>query len=133
MVNKVIEVVAAIIERDGHYLLTQRSATAVLPLLWEFPGGRVEAGESKEAALVREVQHRIGLNVVVEECVGDNLHSYSGHDVHITLFSCQLPKECEPQAKSVEQVRWVESDKLDTYEFPPADQHSMYKLLNLYQ
>lgn len=133
MVNKVIEVVAAIIERDGEYLLTQRSATAVLPLLWEFPGGRVEPGESKESALVREVEHRIGLTVVVTDLIGDNLHSYDGHDVHITLFACHLPSHCEPLAKSVGQVRWVPSDKLDTYEFPPADQDSMYKLLNLYQ
>jgi 8-oxo-dGTP diphosphatase len=133
MVNKVIEVVAAIIERDGEYLLTQRSATAVLPLLWEFPGGRVEPGETQEAALVREVEHRIGLTVVVTDLIGDNLHSYDGHDVHITLFACHLPEHCEPLAKSVGQVRWVPSDKLDTYEFPPADQDSMYKLLNLYQ
>ncbi len=133
MHSKVIEVVAAIIERDGEYLITQRSATAVLPLLWEFPGGRVEPGESLEAALVREVSHRIGLTVVVNERVGDNLHSYDGHDVHITLYSCSLPSGCAPQAVNVEQVRWVPSDKLDTYEFPPADQDSMYKLLNLYQ
>tara|TARA_R110002073_G_scaffold208011_2_gene368305 strand:+ start:43516 stop:43917 length:402 start_codon:yes stop_codon:yes gene_type:complete len=133
MLKQVIEVVAAIIERDGEYLITQRNATAVLPLLWEFPGGRVEPGESKEAALVREVQGRIGLTVVVAECVGDNLHSYDGHDVHITLFACQLPSGCEPQAKGVGQVRWVPSDRLEDYEFPPADQDSMYKLLNLYQ
>ncbi len=133
MHNKVIEVVAAIIERDGEYLITQRNATAVLPLLWEFPGGRVEAGESKEAALVREVSHRIGLTVVVAEQVSENLHSYEGHDVHITLFVCSLPARCEPSAVNVEQVRWVPSDKLSTYELPPADQDSMYKLLNLYQ
>ncbi|MCP4444609.1 MAG: (deoxy)nucleoside triphosphate pyrophosphohydrolase [Myxococcales bacterium] len=133
MLNNVIEVVAALIERDGEYLITQRTAMAVLPLLWEFPGGRVEPGESKEAALIREVEHRIGLTVAVTECVGDNLHSYDSHDVHITLFSCHLPSGCEPLPRSVGQVRWVASDKLDTYEFPPADQDSMYKLLNLYQ
>ncbi len=133
MGNRIIEVVAAIIEREGEYLITQRSAQAVLPLLWEFPGGRVKPGESKEAALVREVQYRIGLTVSVGECIGDNMHAYDGHDVHITLFTCQLPRSCQPSAKSVRQVRWVASDELATYEFPPADQDSMYKLLGIYQ
>ena len=132
MGNRIIEVVAAIIEREDQYLITQRSTLAVLPLLWEFPGGRVQAGESKEAALVREVQYRIGLTIVVGECVGDNMHAYDGHDVHITLFTCQLPHGCQPTAKGVRQVRWVASDELETYEFPPADQESMYKLLGLW-
>jgi len=128
-----IEVVSGLIERDGEYLLTQRSANAILPLLWEFPGGRVEPGESKEAALVREVEYRTGLVVVVGERIGDNTHSYDSYDVHITLFSCELPAGCEPWAKGVEQVRWVASDELDSYEFPPADQDSMYALLRVYQ
>ena len=61
MRKEVIQVVAAVIERDGDYLLTQRQSTAVLPLLWEFPGGRVESKESNIAALIREVSGRIGL------------------------------------------------------------------------
>ena len=62
---KTIRVVAALVERDGRYLITQRRENAVLPLLWDFPGGRVEEGESDEAALAREVGERLGANVEV--------------------------------------------------------------------
>jgi mutator protein MutT len=60
---RTIRVVAAVIEREVRYLITQRRPTAVLPLLWEFPGGRVEAGETDAAALKREVKHRLGVEI----------------------------------------------------------------------
>jgi 8-oxo-dGTP diphosphatase len=131
MPKEVIEVVAAVIERDGEYLLTQRKAQAVLPLLWEFPGGRVEPHESKVSALIREVSGRIGLTVLVGSTMGENLHRYTSYDVHMTLYSCSLPANCSPTAIGVQQVRWVPTDDLHKYEFPPADQHSMSRLLNL--
>ena len=62
-----IRVVAAEIERDGHYLITQRNPHAVLPLLWEFPGGRVEMGESDAQALARELHEGMGIEVEVDE------------------------------------------------------------------
>ena len=65
--HKTIRVVAAVIERGGHYLITQRRATAVLPLSWEFPGGRVEDGETDHDALRREVRHRIGVYSIRHE------------------------------------------------------------------
>lgn len=132
MGKEVIEVVAAVIEKDGEYLLTQRSATAVLPLLWEFPGGRVESGESKRSALVREVGERIGLTVVVGEPIGENTHEYDSYDVHITLFTCELPAHCDPLPIGVQQCRWVPSGELSNYEFPPADKASMSRLLKLF-
>lgn len=131
MAKEVIRVVAAVIEREGEYLLTQRNAKAVLPLLWEFPGGRVEPHESKVEALLREVSGRIGLTVLVGATIGDNLHEYSSYNVHMTLYSCTLPAHCTPTAIGVQQVRWVPTDELGNYEFPPADQHSMSRLLNL--
>jgi 8-oxo-dGTP diphosphatase len=62
---RTIRVVAAVIEREGSYLITQRRPAAVLPLLWEFPGGRVEEGETDTAALKREVLHRLGVDIEV--------------------------------------------------------------------
>lgn len=131
MAKKVIRVVAAVIERDGRYLITQRKSTAVLPLLWEFPGGRVEDGESETDALTREVMHRIGIEVSVFEKLGDHFHEYDGYDVLMTMFACQLPEGAEPRAVGVADARWVNSNELETYEFPPADQSSMSKLLGL--
>lgn len=129
--GKVIEVVAAVIERDGNYLLTQRNATAVLPLLWEFPGGKVEQDESLEAALVREVAHRIGLTIVVGDRLAQNTHHYSDYEVRMTLYSCELSRYLEPLARGVQQVRWVASGDLGDYDFPPADQQSMSLLLDI--
>jgi 8-oxo-dGTP diphosphatase len=131
MSKEVVRVVAAVIERDGRYLLTQRQESAVLPLLWEFPGGKVESGETDIAALVREVRGRIGLEVTVFEQVGEHVHEYEAYEVHISLYACSLPAGAIPTAVGVQQVRWVRSDEFESYEFPPADQRSMAKLLSL--
>ncbi len=131
MGKEVIRVVAAVIERAGRYLLTQRSEEAVFPLLWEFPGGRIEPGETETDALVREVRHRIGVDVEVSEKLGENVHEYDSYDVLLTMFACVLPDDAEPTARSVKEVRWVPSDEFSKYEFPPADQLSMNQLLGL--
>ena len=96
MSKAVIRVVAAVIEHDGRYLITQRNATAVLPLLWEFPGGRVEPGETDEAALSREVRHRIGVAVTIGGKVGEHVHDYSRYEVHMVMFACALPDGAVP-------------------------------------
>ena len=74
MGKEVIRVVAAVIEHEGRYLITQRNANAVLPLLWEFPGGRVEPDENETSCLVREVRGRIGVDVIVGAKLGEHLH-----------------------------------------------------------
>ena len=129
MVKKVIRVVAAVIERDGCYLLTQRQETAILPLLWEFPGGRVESDETEEEALIREVEHRIGTAVSVGERIGEHHHEYRSYDVHMSLYACTLPEGVEPRPLSVNEISWAKSTELEKYDFPPADQQTMDRLL----
>ena len=131
MAKKLIRVVAAVIERDGRYLITQRNPSAVLPLLWEFPGGRVEEGESETQALVREVMHRIGTEGAGFEKLGDHFHEYDAYDVLMSMFACALPKGADPRPVGVNDVRWVASEELEKFEFPPADQSSMSKLLGV--
>ena len=131
MSKRLIQVVAAVIENDGEYLLTQRKATAVLPLLWEFPGGRVEEGETQTTALIRELSGRIGVTVLVGDRISENVHQYDAYDVRISLYTCQIPGNCCPTAVGVQQVRWVPTSELGDYEFPPADQETMSRLLNL--
>ncbi len=130
MGKEVIRVVAAVIEHDGRYLITQRNANAVLPLLWEFPGGRVE-DESETSALLREVRGRIGVDVVVGPKLGEHLHDYTGYQVHLTMYSCQLPAEARPYPATVADLRWVTSREFLDYDFPPADEKTMSKLLGL--
>ncbi|MBK7077442.1 MAG: (deoxy)nucleoside triphosphate pyrophosphohydrolase [Myxococcales bacterium] len=131
MSKAVIRVVAAVIEHDGRYLITQRNATAVLPLLWEFPGGRVEAGETDEAALSREVRHRIGVAVTIGGKVGEHVHDYSRYEVHMVMFACSLADGAVPYPATVADLRWVTSREFLDYEFPPADENTLIKLLGL--
>ena len=131
MAKEVIRVVAAVIEHEGRYLITQRNANAVLPLLWEFPGGRVEPNESETAALLREVKGRIGVEVQVGAKLGEHLHDYTGYQVHLTMYSCKLKDEARPYPAAVADLRWVTSREFLDYDFPPADEKTMSKLLGL--
>ena len=88
--SRTIRVVAAVLEKDGRYLITQRRATAVLPLLWEFPGGRVEPGETDGQALKREVMHRLGAEIDVGKLISFVSHPYEHYVVHLFLYECRL-------------------------------------------
>lgn len=131
MGKEVIRVVAAVIEHEGRYLITQRNANAVLPLLWEFPGGRIEPGEAESTCLLREVRGRIGVEVVVGHKLGEHVHEYSNYSVNLTMYSCKLPAEARPYPATVADLRWVTSREFLDYDFPPADEKTMSKLLGL--
>ena len=131
MARRVIRVVAAVIEHNGRYLLTQRNSQAVLPLLWEFPGGRVEDSETDEQALAREVVHRLGVTIDVKTKLGDHHHEYDDYDVHLAMYECELNSDVAPEPITVNAMRWVASAEFDNYQFPAADEKSMSKLLGL--
>lgn len=130
--NPTIRVVAAVIEQDGLYLVTQRRPTAVLPLLWEFPGGKVEAGESDLQALGREVRHRVGVEIEPGAQISSVEHAYEHYTVELHLYACRVLRG-EPRAVNVHQFRWVASDDFDELPFTPADEASMSKLLGIAQ
>jgi 8-oxo-dGTP diphosphatase len=113
-----IRVVAAEIERGGAYLITQRRPEATMPLLWEFPGGRVESGESDAAALRRELKEEMGIEVVVGELSMQVSHEYPQYTV-----------DDEPHKLRVHDLRWVLPEDFDQYEFPGADQRTVEELL----
>jgi len=125
---KTIRVVAAVVERGGRYLITQRRPNAVLPGLWEFPGGRVETGESDADALRCEMRECLDADVEVGQLISFVSHRYEHYTVDLHLYECRLvSEELVPQA--VHQYRWVTSAEFDQYEFTPADEASMNKLL----
>ena len=125
-----IRVVAAVIERDGRYLVTQRRPAAVLPLLWEFPGGRVEPDESDADALAREVRHRLGVEVRAGQLISYVSHPYERYTVDLYLYECHIASG-EPAALAVHAFEWVASAEFDRYPFTPADEASMNKLLGM--
>jgi 8-oxo-dGTP diphosphatase len=128
--HRTIRVVAAVIERDGRYLITQRRPTAVLPLLWEFPGGRVEPGEDDERALKREVKHRLDVDVEVRQLISFVSHPYDHYLVDLYLYECVIARG-EPREANVNAFKWVWSSEFDQYPFTPADELSMSKLLGI--
>lgn len=129
---RTIRVVAAVIEKDGRYLITQRRATAVLPLMWEFPGGRVEPGETDQQALKRELFHRLGADIDVGSLISFVSHPYEHYVVDLFLYDCALTSnEDALTPRAVSAFKWVASSEFDQYPFTPADEASMNKLLGV--
>ena len=125
-----IRVVGAMIEQDGKYLITQRPPRATLPLLWEFPGGRVEPGETDQEALARELSEEMGIQVAVGDRVIHVEHAYAAYDIDFCVYRCRLVGG-RIEHKRVHDHRWVRPDELDDYEFPAADEKTVAKLLDL--
>jgi len=130
MSKRTVRVVAALIAVDGKYLITQRRSTAVLPNLWEFPGGRVEAGEKDADALAREVAGRLGVEIQVGQMISYLRHPYEHYTVDLHLYDCRLVT-LDLTARAVQAFRWIRSEEFDHYEFAPADEASMSKLLGV--
>jgi 8-oxo-dGTP diphosphatase len=131
MPGKTIRVVAAVIEHEGRYLITQRRESAVLPLLWEFPGGKVEPGERDEDALLRELRERLDAEATVGRKLGEKHHVYDGYEVALALYTATLTEARPLTAKRVKDFRWVTSTEFEKYPFPDADQQTMDQLLGV--
>ena len=130
MTKRQIRVVAAQIERDGHYLITQRKPSSSLPLLWEFPGGRVEENETDQEALARELHEEMEIKVEVGEASVAVTHEYSAYIINFCVYRCKLITADENIKKiGVHDFRWVKPSELDDYEFPGADQATIDALL----
>jgi 8-oxo-dGTP diphosphatase len=127
MSERIVRVVAAVLESGGRYLITQRRKTAVLPNLWEFPGGKVEPGERDEDALRREIRERLDADVRVLQMISFVRHPYERYTVDLHLYQCELLSDV--RIVSVQDFRWIRSDEFDDFEFTPADEASMTKLL----
>ena len=126
--RRTIRVVAAVLEKDGRYLITQRRPAAVLPLLWEFPGGRVEEGEVDAAALKREFSHRLGATIECGKLISFVTHPYEHYAVDLFLYECRILGG-ELERRAVNDFKWVTSGEFEQYPFTPADEASMSKLL----
>jgi len=122
-----IDVVAAIIRKGGKILITQRLDNVHLARLWEFPGGKVEAGESLRVALQREIQEELGIKVRVNDEFLSLDYDYPTKSVRLHFFNCTI-LEGDPQPIDVADLRWVSPHNIDKYEFPPADAELITKL-----
>jgi mutator protein MutT len=122
-----IDVVAAIIRRQDRILITKRLGNVHLAGMWEFPGGKVEAGESLPAALEREIREELGIEIQVAGEFITIEHDYPSKAVCLHFFNCSIVSG-EPQRFGVADYQWVEPQHLSDFEFPPADVELIRKL-----
>jgi len=121
-----IQVVAAVIEKDGRLLITRRREGSHLSGLWEFPGGKPEPGEALEAALRRELREELDAPVSVGERVETVDWQYPDKRVSLVFFRCRL--EGEPRPLEGQEMAWVSPADLPGYEFPAADRMLIERL-----
>ena len=126
------EVVAALIWRGEKFMICQRPAHKARGLLWEFVGGKVEAGETKEEALIRECQEELAVRLLVGEVFMDVTHEYPDLTVHLTLFHATIAKG-EPQKLEHNDIRWITPQEIPNYEFCPADTEILEKIIERYK
>ena len=112
-------VTAAIVERDGTFLVTRRPRGVHLEGLWEFPGGKCEPGESHPDCLRREIHEELGIPIAVNAEIFTVSHAYDDRVVELHFFACDIGDE--PQALIGQEIRWVPGDALLDLDFPPAD------------
>jgi mutator protein MutT len=122
-----IEVAAGVMFREGRLLIAQRHESDHLGGLWEFPGGKIEPGETFEECLRRELMEELGVNVTVEELLEITSHEYLGHKVKIRFFQCKIFSG-NPKPLDCQSLKWVDAVELGKYEFPPADVQLIQRL-----
>lgn len=125
---KSLEVTAAVIQQEDRILICQRPANKNCGLLWEFPGGKIEPGESGEQCIIRECQEELGITLHVERKLTDVLHEYPDRIVHLHFYLCNILAGT-PEAREHKAILWVTADELAKYEFCPADT-KMLHLMN---
>lgn len=124
-----IEVVAALIWDKDRFLICQRPANKARGLLWEFVGGKVEPGETKDQALVRECLEELEIMLSVGDKFMEVTHEYPDIIVHLTLFNATIAKG-KPQKLEHNDIQWITVDEISQYEFCPADEEILQKLLS---
>ncbi len=129
---KVTEVVAALIWQKDRFMICRRPAHKARGLLWEFVGGKVEEGETKQQALVRECREEIAVTLDVGEVFMDVTHTYPDLTVHLTLFNATIAKG-QPQMLEHVDIRWITPREIPDYDFCPADVEILKEIIKRHE
>ena len=123
-----VEVVAALIWDRDKFMICQRPAHKARGMLWEFVGGKVEPGETKEQALVRECREELAVTLTVGEVFMDVVHEYPDINVHLTLFNAAIA-EGTPQKLEHNDIQWITPAEIPGYDFCPADEEILKRII----
>jgi len=115
------DVVAALIWRDGKFMICQRPAHKARGLLWEFVGGKTEKGEMLEAALIRECREELDVEIKVNDIFTEVVHNYPDIDIKLTLFNAEIVAG-EPKMIEHNDIKWIAVSEIDDFDFCPADE-----------
>ena len=124
------EVVAALIWDGNRFMICQRPAHKARGLLWEFVGGKVEKGETKEEALIRECREELNITIGVKDVFMDVVHEYPDILVHLTLFNAVIEKGI-PEKLEHNDIKWITVDEIPQYDFCPADEDIPKRLMKI--
>ena len=128
----ITEVVAALIWDGDKFMICQRPAHKARALLWEFVGGKVEPGETKEQALIRECQEELAVALSVGDVFMDVIHEYPDITVHLTLFSATI-SEGILQKVEHNNIKWITPAEIPNYNFCPADEEILKKITEIFE
>ena len=115
-----VEVVAALIRQSDKLLICKRPPEKSRGLLWEFVGGKVEKGENKEDALIRECREELDITIKVNDVFCEVIHNYPDIDIHLTLFNAEIIKG-EPELLVHAELKWITKNDIPNFDFCPAD------------
>lgn len=124
-----LDVVAALIWNEDKFLICQRPATKARALMWEFVGGKVEKGETKEEALIRECQEELGITLNVGDIFMEVIHEYPDITIRLTLFNATI-KSGTIQMLEHNDIEWITPAEIPNYQFCPADEEILSRLIN---
>lgn len=127
------EVVAALIKRDNKFLICQRSRNKARALLWEFVGGKVEQGESREDALKRECKEELDVDITVGKLFVRVVHEYPDITIGLSLFEAEIDDGQEIKLLEHVDAKWITAEEIDEYEFCPADEDILAKIKSEYR
>ena len=125
------EVVAALIWQDEKFMICQRPSHKARGLLWEFVGGKVESGETKEEALVRECKEELAVTVAVSDVFMEVVHEYPDITVHLTLFNASIA-DGVPQKLEHNDIKWITPHEISMFDFCPADKEILERIIEKY-
>lgn len=126
-----VQVVAALIWRNGRFMICQRPKNKTRALEWEFVGGKVESGETLQQALIRECREEIGVTVIPDKIFMEVDHVYPDITIHLTLFNAVIDGDEEPQLLEHNDIKFITPAEIPQYNFCPADKEILNKITEI--